>query len=60
MIVFIGKRLAHLVITMVVVSLALFLVLELDPGNVAQKVLGPYSSNEQREIWMEKHGFRRR
>ena len=43
--------------TMIVVSLLLFLVLELSPGNVATKVLGPYSNEEQRNLWLEANGY---
>ena len=57
MILFISKRLGLMVVTMLVVSIALFLVLELSPGNVATKVLGPYSSEEQRQLWLEAHGY---
>ncbi len=46
-----------MVLTMVVVSLLLFLLLELSPGSVATKVLGPYSSEEQRNLWLEAHGY---
>ena len=42
MLIFLAKRLGYLLFTMFVVSLLVFLVLELDPSNVAQKVLGPY------------------
>jgi len=44
-------------LTMIVVSILLFLLLELTPGNVATKVLGPYSSEEQRTLWLEAHGY---
>ena len=46
-----------MVLTMVVVSLLLFLLLEISPGSVATKVLGPYSSEEQRNLWLEAHGY---
>jgi peptide/nickel transport system permease protein len=46
-----------MVLTMIVVSILLFLLLELQPGSVATKVLGPYSTDEQRQIWMEKNGY---
>src|SRR3546814_8838881 len=42
---------------MLVVSILVFLVMELDPGSVAQKVLGPYSNDEQRRLWMEANGY---
>jgi peptide/nickel transport system permease protein len=46
-----------MVLTMLVVSLLLFLLLEISPGNVATKVLGPYTSEEQRNLWLEAHGY---
>lgn len=57
MLIFFAKRLGYLIFTMLVVSILVFLLLELDPGNVAQKVLGPYSNDEQRQIWLEEHGY---
>jgi peptide/nickel transport system permease protein len=57
MMLLIVKRIGAMVLTMVVVSLLLFLVLEITPGNVATKVLGPYSSEEQRNLWLEAHGY---
>ena len=57
MVVLIGKRIGFMVITMVVVSILLFLSLEFSPGNVATKVLGPYSSEESRQLWLEAHGY---
>ena len=57
MLLFITRRVGTMALTMVVVSILLFLLLELTPGNVATKVLGPYSSEEQRRIWLEAHGY---
>ena len=57
MLIFIGKRCGFMVLTMIVVSLLLFLLLEISPGNVATKVLGPYSNEEQRNIWLEANGY---
>lgn len=57
MIAFIAKRLGFMILTMIVVSLLLFLLLEFSPGNVAVKVLGPYSSDEQRNLWLEQNGY---
>jgi len=57
MLIFIVRRLGTMVLTMVVVSLLLFLLLEINPGAVAIKVLGPYSSEEQRNIWLEQNGY---
>jgi peptide/nickel transport system permease protein len=46
-----------MVLTMLVVSILLFLLLEYSPGSVATKVLGPYSSEESRQLWLERHGY---
>lgn len=42
---------------MLVVSMLLFALLEFTPGSVATKVLGPYTSDEQRLLWLEAHGY---
>jgi len=47
-----------MVLTMVVVSILLFLLLELNVEGVAIKVLGPYSLPESREIWLQENGYR--
>ncbi len=57
MLIFVLKRLGFMLLTMVVVSLLLFLLLEISPGSVATKVLGPYTSEEQRNLWLEQHGY---
>ncbi len=57
MLVFVLKRLGYMAITMIAVSLLLFLLLEISPGSVATKVLGPYSNEEQRNLWLEAHGY---
>ena len=57
MLVFIVRRLGTMVLTMVVVSILLFLVLEINVEGVAVKVLGPYSSEEQRNLWLERNGY---
>jgi peptide/nickel transport system permease protein len=43
--------------TMVVASLVLFLLFELNPESVVVQVLGPYSTTEQRQIWLQKNGY---
>ncbi len=58
MLVFILRRAGTMVLTMIVVSMLLFLLLEISPGTVATKVLGPYSSEEQRDIWLEENGYK--
>ena len=57
MLVFFVRRLGTMVLTMVVVSILLFLLLEINSSSVAIKVLGPYTSEEQRNIWLEQHGY---
>ena len=57
MLIFIVRRAGSMILTMIVVSILLFLLLEISPGNVATKVLGPYSSEEQRQIWLEQNGY---
>ena len=54
---FILKRLAAMLLTMLVVSVLIFLLLELSPESVATKVLGPYATEEQRRLWLEAHGY---
>ena len=58
MLVFLVRRTGAMILTMIVVSVLLFLLLELNVDNVATKVLGPYSTIEQREIWLENNGYR--
>lgn len=54
---FVLRRLGITVLTMLAVSILVFLLLEFDPGSVAVKVLGPYSNEEQRQLWMAAHGY---
>ena len=57
MLILILRRLSSMVLIMFVVSTILFAIFESDKFAVAGKVLGPYSSDEQREIWLEKNGY---
>ncbi|HMB77486.1 MAG TPA: ABC transporter permease [Kiloniellaceae bacterium] len=57
MLVFLVRRLGTMILTMIVVSIILFLMLEVNSESVAIKVLGPYSAPESREIWLEQHGY---
>lgn len=59
MLAFLGKRLLAMVATMLVVSILVFLLLEVNGEAVAVKVLGPYSSHEQRALWLEANGYNR-
>ena len=57
MLLFVGKRLGALALTLLAVSLLLFLLLKISPGSVATKVLGPYWSERQRQLWLQEHGY---
>jgi peptide/nickel transport system permease protein len=46
-----------MILTMIVVSILLFLLLEINVEGVAIKVLGPYTSDEQRQIWLTANGY---
>ncbi len=59
MVILITKRLASMLLIMLVVSAILFAIFETDKLAVAGKVLGPYSSDEQREIWLQENGYNR-
>ncbi len=59
MLIFIGKRLGFMVMTMVVVSLLVFSLQEINIETVAISVLGPYSSEEQRMLWLDANGYSR-
>ncbi|MCB2053571.1 MAG: ABC transporter permease, partial [Geminicoccaceae bacterium] len=54
-----ARRFAAMLAIMAIVSLVLFLIFETDKLGVAGKVLGPYSSLEQRELWLEQNGYDR-
>ncbi len=53
----IARRVALMIATIVTVSILLFLLLEFDRDSVVVKVLGPYSSPEQRLVWLEANGY---
>lgn len=57
MLVLAARRFGAMVLIMAVISLILFLIFETDKLAVAGKVLGPYSTVEQRELWLEQHGY---
>jgi peptide/nickel transport system permease protein len=57
MLIFLAKRAGMMVGTMLAVSILLFLLLEINGESVAIKVLGPYTSIEQRTLWLEAHGY---
>ena len=51
------KRVAFMVLTMILVSMALFFILNFDIENLATRVLGQYTTPEQRLIWLEDNGY---
>ena len=57
MVVLIVKRLLLMFLTMFAVSMILFLLLEIDIEGVAIKVLGAYSTETQRALWLENNGY---
>jgi peptide/nickel transport system permease protein len=59
MLAFFLKRLASLIFTMLVVSALVFAAFEFTPGQVATKVLGPFSTQDQRDRLMEELGLNR-
>jgi peptide/nickel transport system permease protein len=54
---FLARRLAALALTMLAVSLLVFLVLELNVEGVAAKVLGQFSTADQRHAWLQENGY---
>ena len=59
MLLLMARRLASMLLIMVAVSFILFVVFESNKLGVAGKVLGPYSSVEQRELWLDQNGYNR-
>ncbi len=57
MAILITKRLLMMLLTMFAVSLVLFLLLEIDVETIAIKVLGQFSTENQRLIWLENNGY---
>lgn len=56
---FFAKRVLLMIFTMLVVSSLVFAAFEFTPGQVATKILGPYSTQEQRDVLTEKMGLNR-
>src|SRR3546814_18894855 len=46
-----------MLLTMLAVSILVFFLLEVNGEAVAIKVLGPYTSPEQRALWLEANGY---
>jgi peptide/nickel transport system permease protein len=54
---FLGKKIAIAIATMLAVSFLIFIALEVNVEDVAVKVLGQYSTNEQRAAWLLQNGY---
>jgi len=54
-----GRRLASMILIMIVVSVVLFLIFEGDKLALAARVYGPYSPLEGRLQWLEDNGYNR-
>jgi peptide/nickel transport system permease protein len=59
MLVLAGRRLASMILIMIVISIMLFVFFEGDKLNLAMRVLGPYSPMEGRLQWLEANGYNR-
>ena len=56
-VVWLAKRAGMLLITMLAVSLLVHLALEVNVDGVAVKVLGQFSTPDQRAAWLQEHGY---
>jgi len=54
---FIVQRLLSMLLTMLIVSIAVFLISEAAPGDVAKHILGPFASPEQVELFRAQLGL---
>ena len=59
MIFFLAKRIVLMLLTMLIVSIALFAVLEVNVENLATRVLGQFATPIQRADWLEANGYLR-
>ena len=59
MLILAGRRLASMILIMIVISILLFLIFEADKLALAARVLGPYSPMEGRLQWLEDNGYNR-
>ena len=57
MLVLILRRVGNMILIMLAVSVVLFLLLEINGDSVAAKVLGAFSTDEQRRLWLEANGY---
>lgn len=54
---FIVRRIGFMLLTMLIVSVAVFLISELAPGDVARHILGQFATEEQVELMREQMGL---
>ena len=54
---FIVRRLLGMLLTMLIVSIVIFLVSEIVPGDVSRHILGPFATPEQVEIFRAQLGL---
>ena len=54
---YILRRLGFMLLTMLIVSIAIFLISEAAPGDVARHILGQFASPEQVELLREQMGL---
>ena len=54
---FIAQRLFSMLLTMLIVSIAIFLISEMTPGDVARHILGPFATPEQVELFRAQLGL---
>lgn len=54
---FIAQRLLSMLLTMFIVSIAVFLISEMAPGDVARHILGPFATPEQVELFRAQLGL---
>ncbi len=59
MIKFIARRLALMLLTMFIVSVIVFVLVEMAPGNLARNVLGQFATAEQEAAFLAQHGLDR-
>ena len=53
----IGRRLGMMLLIMLVSSFILYLLFEFDKDRVVIQAIGPYTSEEQRQAWLERNGY---
>ena len=57
MVKYIIRRVYLLLLTMIIVSIVVFLITEASPGNVARKILGPFVTTEQATSFLAQNGL---